>query len=77
MLRWPGHIKPGTVSNEIVSHLDMLPTLLAAACEPKLKEKLLKGHAAAKTSYICVPTRISGPTSPPTATTNGFSTGCS
>ena len=31
MFRWPGKIKPGTVSNEIVAHLDMLPTLLAVA----------------------------------------------
>ncbi len=33
MVRWPGVIKPGTVSNEIISHLDWLPTLLAAAGE--------------------------------------------
>jgi arylsulfatase len=44
MVRWPGHIKPGTVSNEIVSHLDWLPTLLAAAGVRDIKEKLLKGH---------------------------------
>ena len=31
MFRWPGKIKPGQVSNEIVAHLDMLPTLLAVA----------------------------------------------
>jgi arylsulfatase len=47
MIRWPGHIKPGQVSNEIVSALDWLPTLLAAAGEPDIKEKLLKGHEAA------------------------------
>ena len=34
MVRWPGVIKPGTVSNEIISHLDWLPTLAAAAGEP-------------------------------------------
>ena len=38
-IRWPGVIKPGTVSNEIFSHQDMLPTLLAAAGEPDIVEK--------------------------------------
>ena len=33
-IRWPGKIKAGTVLNGIVSHIDMLPTLLAAAGEP-------------------------------------------
>ena len=44
IVRWPGKIKAGVVSNEIVSHHDWLPTLLAAAGEPDIKEKLLKGH---------------------------------
>jgi arylsulfatase len=43
MITWPGVIKPGTVLNDIFSHEDMLPTLLAAAGDPDLKEKLLKG----------------------------------
>jgi arylsulfatase len=43
-IRWPGVIKPGTVSNEIFSHTDMLPTLVAAAGEPDIVEKLKKGH---------------------------------
>jgi arylsulfatase A-like enzyme len=42
-IRWPGVIKPGTVSNEIYAHEDMLPTLLAAAGVPDVKEQLLKG----------------------------------
>jgi len=46
MIRWPGRIDPGTVSNEIVAHLDWLPTFLAAAGEPDIKGKLLKGHRA-------------------------------
>jgi arylsulfatase A-like enzyme len=46
MVRWPGHIKPGSVSNDIVSHLDWAPTLLAAAGEPDIKKKLLKGYKA-------------------------------
>lgn len=50
-IRWPGVIKPGTVSNEIFSHTDMLPTLLAAAGEPDVVEKLKKGHQAGKMTY--------------------------
>ena len=45
VVRWPGKIPAGAVSNEIVSHHDWLPTFLAAAGEPHIKEKLLKGHA--------------------------------
>ncbi len=51
MVRWPGKIKPGSVSNEIVSHLDWMPTLLAAAGVPDIKEKLLKGYKAGKTTF--------------------------
>jgi arylsulfatase len=51
MVRWPGHIKPNTVSNDIVSHLDWSPTLLAAAGAPDVKEKLLKGYKAGKKTY--------------------------
>ena len=46
MVRWPGKIPAGVVSNGIISHQDWLPTLLAAAGEPNIKEKLLKGHRA-------------------------------
>ena len=42
-IRWPGVIKPGTVLNDIFSHEDMLPTLLAAAGAPNVKEELLRG----------------------------------
>lgn len=42
--RWPGVIKPGTVINATMSHEDWLPTLLAAAGDPDIKEKLLKGE---------------------------------
>jgi arylsulfatase len=44
VIRWPGVIKPGTVSNEIFAHEDVLPTLLAAAGDPDIKEKLKKGY---------------------------------
>jgi arylsulfatase len=43
-IRWPGKIQPGTVLNGIVSHQDMLPTLLAAAGDPDVNAKLLKGY---------------------------------
>ena len=42
-IRWPGVIKPGTVLNDIFGHEDMLPTLMAAAGVPDVKEQLLKG----------------------------------
>ena len=51
MVRWPGKIKPGTVSNDIMSHLDWAPTLLAAAGVPDIKEQLLKGYTIGKTTY--------------------------
>jgi arylsulfatase len=46
LLRWPGKIPAGTISNDIVSHHDWLPTFLAAAGDPSVKEKLLKGYQA-------------------------------
>lgn len=46
LIRWPGHIHPGSLSNEIVSGLDWCPTLLAAAGEPDIKQKLLTGYQA-------------------------------
>jgi arylsulfatase len=51
MVKWPGKIKPGQVSNEIVSMEDWLPTLLAAAGDSNIKEKLLKGHKAGDMTY--------------------------
>jgi arylsulfatase A-like enzyme len=45
-VRWPGHIKPGSVSNEMFSGLDWLPTLLAAAGDSDVKERLVKGWDA-------------------------------
>ena len=43
-IRWPGKIKAGSVLNGIVSHVDMLPTLLALAGDADIKEKLLNGY---------------------------------
>jgi arylsulfatase A-like enzyme len=51
LVRWPGHIPAGSVSNEIVSHMDWLPTFLSAAGEPQVKEKLLEGHEAAGKTF--------------------------
>ena len=46
VVRWPGKIPAGVVSNEIVQHHDWLPTFLAAAGAPDIVEKLRKGHQA-------------------------------
>ena len=51
LIRWPGVIKPGTIINEVAAHEDMIPTLLAAAGEPDVKEKLLKGYRAMGRDY--------------------------
>ncbi len=50
-IRWPGVIEPGTVYNDIFSHEDMMPTLLAAAGDPDVKQKLLTGHQAAGKTF--------------------------
>jgi len=50
-VRWPGKIKPGTISNEIMSHLDWAPTLLAVAGNTDVKDKLLKGYEANGKTY--------------------------
>jgi arylsulfatase A-like enzyme len=51
VIRWPGVIKPGTIHNDIFSHEDMMPTLLAAAGVPDIKKKLLKGHKAGNKTF--------------------------
>jgi arylsulfatase len=50
-IRWPGVIKPGTKFNQIGSHEDFIPTVLAALGEPDIKEKLKKGHTAAGKTF--------------------------
>ncbi|MEP3280458.1 MAG: sulfatase-like hydrolase/transferase, partial [Stappiaceae bacterium] len=47
MVRWPGKIDAGGVTNEIVHHMDWLPTFLAAAGVPDIKEQLLEGGVQA------------------------------
>ena len=51
VMRWPGVIKPGTEINHITSHEDFVPTLVAAAGEPDVKEKLLTGYEAAGKTF--------------------------
>jgi arylsulfatase len=51
LVRWPGVVKPGTIINDIISHEDWLPTLLDAAGDGNVKEKLLQGMAVGHMSY--------------------------
>jgi len=51
VVRWPGHIPAGKIVNGIVSHQDWMPTLLAAAGVPDVKEKLLKGYKAGNKTF--------------------------
>ena len=51
LIRWPGVIKPGTVVNDVGAHEDMLPTLLAAAGDTKVKGDLLKGKKIGNMTY--------------------------
>jgi arylsulfatase A-like enzyme len=50
-IRWPGVIEPGTIYNDIFSHEDMMPTLLAAAGVPDVKEQLLEGYQAGDKNF--------------------------
>jgi arylsulfatase A-like enzyme len=51
LAKWPGHIEPGTISNEIVQHHDWLPTFLAMAGDPDVSDKLKKGYQAIGRTY--------------------------
>jgi arylsulfatase len=51
MIKWPGVIKPGTIVNDIGSHEDMLPTLLAAVGDPTVGDDLKKGRKVGNTTY--------------------------
>lgn len=48
MVRWPGKIEPGTISNSIMHHMDWLPTFLAMAGNETIKEDLLEGITVAE-----------------------------
>lgn len=51
LIRWPGRIPAGVVSNEIVQHHDWLPTFLATAGEPDIVDKLKRGHRAGEKNF--------------------------
>ncbi|MFK0278630.1 arylsulfatase [Ensifer sp. NPDC090286] len=51
MIRWPGHIKPATQLNGMISGLDWFPTLLAAAGDTDITERLLQGTTIAGKQY--------------------------
>ncbi len=51
IIRWPGHIKPGSVENGIFSGLDWFPTLLDAAGNPDITNQLLKGVKLGDRTY--------------------------
>ena len=51
LVRWPGHIKPGTVTNELMAHHDWMPTLASIAGEPDLVNKLKAGYTANGINY--------------------------
>lgn len=51
VVRWPEHIKANTISNTVMSHQDWVPTLMAAAGVPDVKEQLLKGYQAGNKQF--------------------------
>ena len=51
LVRWPGVVKPGTVTDEMMSHNDWIPTLCAIAGEPDIINKCLKGYVANGKTY--------------------------
>jgi arylsulfatase A-like enzyme len=51
LIRWPGHIQPGSVANDIVSGLDWLPTFMAVVGDPDITNKLLKGYDVGGKTY--------------------------
>jgi len=51
LVRWPGVIRPGTITNEMMSHNDWIPTLAAIAGEPDIVNKLRNGYTANGINY--------------------------
>ncbi len=51
VVRWPGVIKPGTEVNDVISHEDWVPTLMAAVGQPDLATELKRGKNVAGTTY--------------------------
>jgi arylsulfatase len=55
MMRWPDKIKAGSTLNGIVCHQDMLPTILAAAGDPNINQKLADGYKAGDKNFnVCI-----------------------
>lgn len=63
-IRWPGVIKAGTVSNEVFSHTDMLPTLAAGAGEPSEPGSRARRVAGSKPPARRVPPLLAAPALP-------------
>jgi len=51
MVRWPGHIKAGVISNQVMAHEDWVPTLMAAAGDANISQELLAGHTAGNKKF--------------------------
>ena len=51
LIRWPGKIEADSVYNDITSHTDWVPTLMAAVGDPDITQKLLKGHTIGEHTY--------------------------
>ena len=51
LARWPGVIKPGTIFNDVMAHEDWMPTLVAAAGDPDVKQELLKGYKVGNKTF--------------------------
>jgi arylsulfatase len=51
VMRWPGVIEPGTINTQICAHEDLIPTFLAAAGDPDVVEKCMKGHKVGSKTY--------------------------
>ena len=51
MIRWPGHIKPGSIANDILGSHDWFPTLVAAAGDTGVSERLLNGWTIGDRTY--------------------------
>ena len=51
MVRWPGKIRAGQMVNDMISHMDWVPTIMAAVGEGNIKQDLLDGHTAGDKTF--------------------------
>jgi len=51
LVRWPGVLAPGSVRNEVMAHEDWMPTLVAAAGDPEVTQKLLEGYSVGDKTF--------------------------